>query len=358
MEKQGKALRERVLSTKLQQEFVTFVEYAPAARLSRNLRKMFMDYLAAQHVGLPVEFDDMLSDLYWLFHLLDVLEDELGKRFEQGFDPIHPEDICDEKKDGIKQITDLVVATVQPEMIFRVIHPYAELAEPEYVDLLIVVSDKCQTPFAELEPLMEFITLKDNRFSYSLHKSSQIVQALTNGHVYFSLICTTTNLIYSDGTQNLPAIPIEHFTEIVSKATGEFEAGMIKAKNFYAGANFHHEAKEPAMAMFMLQQATELTFRAVALSLYGMDRRTHSIKSLKKLNKRLAPQLNAIFPADTEYEAYLLKLHEDAYLDARYAADFTVKEEDLQELLSRVERLVDVAQSVFHERIKVFDIGE
>lgn len=68
------------------------------------------------------------------------------------------------------------------------------------------------------------------------------------------------------------------------------------------------------MTMLMLQQATELTFRAVALSLYGVERRTHSTKSLKKLNRRLAPQFNGIIPADTEEEERLLKVLEDAYL--------------------------------------------
>jgi hypothetical protein len=51
--------------------------------------------------------------------------------------------------------------------------------------------------------------------------------------------------------------------------------------------------------MFALHQAAETIFRTVAVSLYGHEKRTHFIKSLKRFNRRLAPQLNDMFPADT-----------------------------------------------------------
>ncbi|MXV16546.1 HEPN domain-containing protein [Pedobacter sp. HMF7056] len=133
---------------------------------------------------------------------------------------------------------------------------------------------------------------------------------------------------------------------------------MAKAVTFYTGAKFYQEAKESAMAMFMLQQAAELTFRTVAIALYGMERRTHSIRSLKKLNRRLAPQLNSIFPADTEIEEHLLKVLEDAYLDARYAENYTLSDEDMLTFLSRVENLIETAQIVFNARMSCFDIAE
>ncbi|MXV14002.1 HEPN domain-containing protein [Pedobacter sp. HMF7056] len=133
---------------------------------------------------------------------------------------------------------------------------------------------------------------------------------------------------------------------------------MDKATSFYAGARFHREANDSAMAMFMLQQATESTFRTIAIALYGMERKTHSLRSLKKLNRKLAPQLNEIFPADTEQEERLLKLLEDAYLDARYLADYKIGGDDIQVLMDRVQQVLSTARNVFDERMKVFDIGE
>ncbi len=61
--------------------------------------------------------------------------------------------------------------------------------------------------------------------------------------------------------------------QVLHKSKQEFEAGLAKAKNFYDGARYYGETREPSLAMFMLQQAAELTFRTIAISLYGIEKR-------------------------------------------------------------------------------------
>jgi len=59
------------LTKQQKQAFTTFLEYADASRLSRNLRKMLILYLQAEQLALPTYTDDLLYDLYILFELLD-----------------------------------------------------------------------------------------------------------------------------------------------------------------------------------------------------------------------------------------------------------------------------------------------
>jgi len=68
----------KTLSKKLQGEVAHFFEYAPPARLSRNLRRMLMAYLVACEDGHSFDMNDLLTDLSALFELLDTAGDELG----------------------------------------------------------------------------------------------------------------------------------------------------------------------------------------------------------------------------------------------------------------------------------------
>ncbi|HEY1009880.1 MAG TPA: HEPN domain-containing protein [Daejeonella sp.] len=290
--------------------------------------------------GIGVGQYELLEGLIEAIYLIYERDDQIPSTFKKL-----------KKTSESSPIVDLIIASLEPEMIFQVTHPNVlQDGADTYRDLLIVLPDSNATPFQELEPVVELITAKDGRLSCSLHKASAIQQALNDGHIYYSLVCIKENLIYQNTTAKIPDLPAEKFAAVVAKGRQEFEAGMAKAHSFYAGAEKYAKSNDSAMTMFMLQQATELTFRAVALSLYGIERRTHSIKSLKKLNRRLASQLNDIFPADTDEEERLLKVLEDAYLEARYLNGYTVAIDDLQILLIRVGQLMEITNDVFSSR--------
>ncbi|WP_229220168.1 HEPN domain-containing protein [Dyadobacter beijingensis] len=138
---------------------------------------------------------------------------------------------------------------------------------------------------------------------------------------------------------------------MIEKSKHAFATGVSKARKFFEGAQYYQQANEYALSMFMLQQAAETTFRNTAIALYGSERRTHSIRSLKRFNHRLAPQLNEIFPGGSPDEERLLQLLEDAYLGARYNPNYQVGEQDLHSISSRVFRLLELAEAVFEDRI-------
>ena len=66
------------LTKKLIEEFDSFLEYVSPERLSRNLRNLFISHLEYEKDH-PLYFDDLIGDLYILFQLLDLSEDEMKK---------------------------------------------------------------------------------------------------------------------------------------------------------------------------------------------------------------------------------------------------------------------------------------
>ncbi|MGN7885391.1 HEPN domain-containing protein [Dyadobacter sp. 22481] len=253
---------------------------------------------------------------------------------------------------GNKAVIELIIAALDPLLIFEIKHPMPDSVEQKpYRDLLIVFADDNQKPFKERQPIVELFSMGDEKLCCSVHKLSVIHQALTSGQMYFSLACTTENLVYQRSPSPLPKVLPETLERLIEQSRHGFAIGMRKARKFFEGAEYYRQVSEHALSMFMLQQATETTFRTTAIALYGSERRTHSIRSLKRFNYRLAPQLNNIFPGGSPDEERLLQLLEDAYLDARYNPDYQVSEQEVHSISSRVLRLLELVEAVFEERM-------
>jgi hypothetical protein len=62
--------------------FKQFLSIVPAERLNRGLRKMLIDYLFYNIDGLPTDFEETLTDFYWLTDLLDEIQ---GKEVDPKF---------------------------------------------------------------------------------------------------------------------------------------------------------------------------------------------------------------------------------------------------------------------------------
>lgn len=62
------------LSVAVEDEVLRFMEFHPADRFQKNLRKMFLDYLMYQGSLEAVYLRELIQDLDGLFDLLDVME--------------------------------------------------------------------------------------------------------------------------------------------------------------------------------------------------------------------------------------------------------------------------------------------
>jgi hypothetical protein len=68
--------RKLVLNKNMQEAFIHFLEYHPAKRINRNLRRMLLEHLTHQGSIESIYLHETLVDLEGLFNLLDVAEEE------------------------------------------------------------------------------------------------------------------------------------------------------------------------------------------------------------------------------------------------------------------------------------------
>ncbi len=71
-------------SASLHAEITSFLETVTIKRLNRELRSLLLAYLQFHKGGYPLDHHQLLSDLEWLFELVDVLEKEQRKRRKKG----------------------------------------------------------------------------------------------------------------------------------------------------------------------------------------------------------------------------------------------------------------------------------
>jgi len=68
------------LTAPLQAEFLHFIEFHPAGRLSKNLRNLLIEFLMFDGGTEAVFLKDLLYDLMGLYELLDCIEREVVKK--------------------------------------------------------------------------------------------------------------------------------------------------------------------------------------------------------------------------------------------------------------------------------------
>jgi hypothetical protein len=71
-----RAKKTPVPASDLQDQFRHFIEYHPAARLNRNLRKMLLEFLMSDVAVEAFYLKDLLYDMEGLFELLDAVQSE------------------------------------------------------------------------------------------------------------------------------------------------------------------------------------------------------------------------------------------------------------------------------------------
>lgn len=251
--------------------------------------------------------------------------------------------------EDVRQIVAFLAEAVRPEKIF-LLNSHVP-GEPSYVELLVVMPYRSHIIFREHQGLVEFANLRGRHVSCSLHRSDAVREALEQGHIFYSLSCIPNNLVYDDGSGELPATPAELYPMIRETALKTFWESYGKALAFYDCAR---SCDNSAVIPFLLHQAAELTYRAVLLSLMKKDTRTHSIKALIRHTRRVAPQLNTVFPRDTPEEKQLVHLLEEAYLKSRYERGYEPDTTMVTLLFERVGQLQETAKRVVEEKVRRF----
>lgn len=246
---------------------------------------------------------------------------------------------------------------INPERIYEFQHPsFPGCGYKAYQTLLIVLPVESQDRFCDLQAKVENLDLEGYGYLFSFQKWDTLARALAGGHLFYSLVCQPKNLLYAKGHQKLEITSSQRLRQITLKAEVDFAACKVRITAFFEGVYFYREKGNLPMAAFMLQQAMELLFRAVELSLRGSNEHCHLIRTHISLCKPMVPRMCAAFPLITEADHALLQILNDAYLNVRYREQYVISEEDLRVALKRISRMEAIVQREVEAAIRLAEI--
>ncbi len=216
-------------------------------------------------------------------------------------------------------------------------------------DLIIVMDQYKYKPFDEIHSLLDFAVLGHKNINCTVYTYSTIHEFLSKGHLYFSSLCTPENCVYKN-TMNfsLPLLSTEKRMELIDTSTQLFNQNMQKALAFFNSARELANESECTISGFMVQQACELTFRSLLLSLRGKQVKCHDLVILRKHLSHFAPTIVGLFDEDEDKEIKLLTSIQETYIRSRYDQTYRVSSNELEKFILAASKLIQNAKQIFN----------
>jgi len=216
-------------------------------------------------------------------------------------------------------------------------------------DLIIVMDQYKYKPFDEIHSLLNFAILGYENISCTAYTYATIIEFLSKGHLYFSTLCTPDNCVYKS-TSNfaLPLLSSEKCIELIETSKQLFDYNMQKAITFFNGAGQLAKESECTVSAFMVQQACELTFRSLLLSLRGKQVKCHDLVVLRKHLTHFVPSIIGIFHENEEEEIKLLTSIQEAYIKSRYDQTYKISSIEFEKFIVAANKLIQNAIQIFN----------
>jgi HEPN domain-containing protein len=175
-------------------------------------------------------------------------------------------------------------------------------------------------------------------------------QRLSEGQYFFTMMSREAILLYDAGGTPFSRAAPPDFAAIRYKAQKDFDRWSQQARAFFNSALFNVRQNEPRLAVFLLHQAAEHIYQAILLAFMGYKPCTHNLDKLRRYTHRFSIELAYLFPRDGAGEDHLFRLLLQSYVDARYKEDYHITENELQQLVHRIDRLLSIAGRICHNR--------
>lgn len=330
----------------------TEIQNQTVANLNRFFKQLMMSYLETHEKELSAEMLVHLMQINLGFCQLNefamsCLANAVG--FAQQFINCPNE---------IQPALQCLVKLLAPQRIYLFKHQNTYADSHYGYDVYIIIPERPGRKLVHLQPYLDLAGLSAIPITCSLFTWAKVKDGFNKGQLFFLLNFNQRHLVYDDGSLSIPNLGFSEHLLAKEQMHRLFAPNFKLANAFLQGAFSESKREELCLAVFMLHQATEFTYRAFLLSFCGTDQKTHSIAVFQNHLKRLTPTLNAVFNLDIPEDKRLFDLLEDAYLHARYEPSFKVSASDFELLYAKVQQILREAERVLAYYQSVLDIAE
>lgn len=223
-------------------------------------------------------------------------------------------------------------------------------------DILVVITG----PAKQVEEKLHRITNKyHDLFADRRHAFPQFIVEHINtvnrnlevSQYFFTDIAKEGIMLYDSGKCELAKPRKLSFREIRDIAQKEFNGLYPYACNFLDLVKICLSKGQNKEAAFLLHQVCEKLYNCILMVFTNYRPKNHRIQDLRGMVKRFSMELESVFPQNTDAEKVCFDLLCRSYIEARYNNDFSILQEQLEYLISRVDILKDITERLCKEKI-------
>lgn len=230
-----------------------------------------------------------------------------------------------------------------------------EAGEKTIEQLFILRAKACRKTATEIQFLVDLFFEQEPYYCYKLYQASKVKDAIHQGRLRFYTICTEEALLYRKPNSVYTLFPEKiDVSWLFQKIEKDYRKEAEKIKYFQKGAQFYIEQENDAFAAYMVQQAMEMSYRAIELWTVGMDKITHSIAGHQRYLAPFVPELGTLFGDDKKADIIALSLLDDAYLDVRYKTNYHIAKDTLLYCVEKLNRLIPWVHQSYQEVLMAF----
>lgn len=230
-------------------------------------------------------------------------------------------------------------------------------------DLLILTSSAkwtSSTPPGVTEKILtRFFKDKQHQFhpypQFLVDSVERFNDAVEQGRYFYSDILREGVLLYDSGKYKLAEIRSLNYSEVKELAKEYFDEKFEYASDFLLGVTIYYNQGKYKIASFVLHQAAENFLHTITLVYSLYQYKLHQLEALIGHSKQFTLEIGKVFPRDTPEEKRLFNLLQEAYIQAPHNIRFVVTREDIEALISKVERLRDLTERLCRDRLAYYD---
>jgi len=221
--------------------------------------------------------------------------------------------------------------------------------------LVIILSKTNKKTSTEIQFLVNMFFEQEQYYGYKLYQASKVKDVIHQGRLRFYTICTEEALLYRKPDSAYTLFPERvDVSWLFQKVEKDYQKETEKIRYFEQGAQFYLEQESYAFAAYMVQQAMELSYRAIEMWAVGMDKITHSIANHQRYLAPYVPELGALFNDEKKEDIIALSLLDDAYLDVRYKTNYRMAKDTLLYCMQKLHLLMPWVQQSYQQLLVAF----
>ena len=256
--------------------------------------------------------------------------------------------------ENLKKVVETIIRITNAEKLFWSGFSINTRNRPQF-DFLVLLPPNAKYSYSDYLTQVQAKCSEIGSVLIWCNKINEVYKHLRLGHIFYSAVCTDGLLVYDNKRLPLPEKAIVDITSIKVKARNIFNDAFHNGKSYLDGAEYFATCKQYKQAAFLLHQATEQALRALLASLTSLTAYGHNLKSLIRHSSFCAPDLETIFPKNTDEEKESFNLLNIAYVAARYSPTYEISQGRVVLLLDRVNTLLKLIEQSFEKRLKTFE---